>query len=53
MVDAANCFFQAGSERPVGVRGVSLFLAAINPMIDLQEIDVAVIELIKVAAGSA
>jgi len=50
VVSAADCFFHAGFEHPADVRGVSPFLAAINPMIDLQEIDMAVIELIKVAS---
>jgi hypothetical protein len=50
VVNAADCFFHAGFEHPADVRGVSPFLAAINPMIDLQEIDMAVIELIKIAS---
>ncbi len=50
IVDAADAWFHAGFRHPAAVRGVSPFLAAINPMIDLQEIDMAVIELIKVAS---
>ena len=45
-----TAFFHAGFEHPADVRVVSPFLAVINPMIDLQEIDMAVIELIKVAS---
>jgi hypothetical protein len=44
VVSAADCFFHANFEHPADVRGVSPLLAAINPMIDLQEID-TVIEL--------
>lgn len=50
IVDASDAWFHAGFKHPAAVRGVSPFLAAINPMIDLQEIDMAVIELIKVAS---
>lgn len=50
VVDARDCFFHAGFEHPADVRGVSPFLAAINPMIDMQEMDAAVLELVKVAS---
>ena len=50
VVDAADAWFHGGFKHPAWVRCVSPFLAAINPMIDLQEIDMAVIELIKVAS---
>lgn len=50
IVDAAHAWFHAGWKHPGHVRCASPFLAAINPMIDLQEIDAAVVELIKVAS---
>lgn len=50
VVPAANAFLHGYFTHPASVRGVSAFLAAINPMIDLQEVDMAVIELIKVAS---
>jgi len=50
VVDASDAWFHGGFKHPAWVRCVSPFLAAINPMIDLQEIDMAVIELIKVAS---
>lgn len=50
IVSASDAWFHAGFKHPASVRCVSPFLAAINPMIDLQEIDMAVIELIKVTS---
>jgi capsid protein len=50
VVPAAAAYMHGHWKHPADVRGTSAFLAAINPMIDLQEVDMAVIELIKVAA---
>lgn len=50
VVPASSAFLHGYFDHPANVRGISAFLAAINPMIDLQEVDMAVIELIKVAA---
>jgi hypothetical protein len=52
VADAADCFIHAAFEHPADVRGVSPFLAASNLMIDLQEIDMAVIEQSRAASAS-
>ncbi len=49
-VDAANAHFHAVFQHPADIRGVSPFLAAVNTVIDLQEVDAAVVDLTKIAA---
>ena len=50
VVPAGSAYLHGYFDHPANVRGISPFLAAINPMIDLQEVDMAVLELIKVAS---